>query len=517
MNRIDVVPKESEFAQSEAGQTEVAVQKEAVVAVDSDTALRLRRLEQLREEYGSTWTDIDDPNDPYNWPSRRKILMGIILSLAQLVTLMTASIISAALTDIAAELHITMSSAQMVFSVYFLGIGFGPFVVAALSEMYGRKWVWVGGNMWYILWNALSPIGKSMNMMVVSRLMAGFGACAGITLTGPAMADMYGKKDRGKAASITALLPALGPALGPIVGGLVTQLIEWPWIFRIMSIVTSVITLIGLLYIQESYTPVLLRRKTRARENNAPSPLGLATCADFARRLSIGVWRPIRLLLTRPVVQLIASVLGLNFAIYTLLLGTYATIFIERYKQKQSISALHYLAIAVAFTAAAQIGGRVMDRWYRDISDKRNNGIGKPEFRAPYLIPGVVLHPLGLILYGWGAEKVAPWPVLDTGAVIFSLGSVIVTQMLYAYQLDEFVEHGASANASTRVLSYLLGFAFPIFAPELYNKLGYGWGNTMLGFIWMVLCFPLPLIIWLWGEKLRSIGRSDKEGRVEGI
>lgn len=328
------------------------------------------------------------------------------------------------------------------------------------------------------------------------------------------MADMYGKRDRGKAAAITALLPSLGPALGPIVGGLITQLIEWPWIFRIMSITTLIITATGILYIRESYTPVLLRRNTRKRLPQTSS--SLTTWKDFLQRLGVGIWRPVRLLLTRPVVQLLALVLGLNFAIYSLLIGTYATLFIDRYGQTQSVSALHYISIAVAATMAAQVGGRVMDWWYRDLS-RRNGGEGKPEFRAPYLIPGVILLPLGLFLYGWGAEYRVPWPVLDTGAAVFALGSIIVTQMLYAYQLDEFVEHGASANAATRVLSYLLGFAFPIFAPKLYETLGYGWGNSMLGFIWVAFCFPLPIVLWLWGEKIRGWGRSVKEGRVDGI
>lgn len=41
------------------------------------------------------------------------------------------------------------------------------------------------------------------------------------------MADMYGKKDRGKAVAISFLLPYLGPTLGPILGGIVTQMIAW--------------------------------------------------------------------------------------------------------------------------------------------------------------------------------------------------------------------------------------------------------------------------------------------------
>ncbi|RFU79813.1 major facilitator superfamily transporter [Trichoderma arundinaceum] len=489
--------------------------QEALLGDQSDP--QLRRLEVLRQQYGSTWESPDDPDDPYNWPTVRKVLTGLIFSLAQLVTLMTASIISAALNDIASDLHVDMSQAQIIFSTYFLGLGFGPFVVAALSEMYGRKWVWVGGNIWYILWNAISPVGKSANMMIVSRLMAGLGACAGVTLTGPTMADMYGKRERGKAASITALLPSLGPALGPIVGGIVTQWIEWPWIFRIMSIVASVFTLIGVFYIRESYTPALLRRKVRGRPLTPQEALTWHFWSEFSKRLGLGIWRPIRLLLTRPIVQLIAFVLALNFATYTLLLGTYATMFIDRYGQSESVSALHYISIALSATLAAQVGGRLMDAWYKRLSDRRGKGQGRPEFRVPYLTPGVVLFPIGLVMYGWAAEYTVAWPVVDIGTAIFELGSVIVTQTLTAYQLDEFVEHGASASAATKVLSYALGFAFPTFAPRLYSQLGYGWGNSMMALIWVVLCFPLPVVLWIWGEKIRAWGRRDEEHRIDGV
>ncbi|KAL6796822.1 major facilitator superfamily domain-containing protein [Trichoderma sp. SZMC 28012] len=484
---------------------------------DAEIEPQLRRLELLKQQYGSTWDSPDDPNDPYNWPSTRKVLTGIIFSMSQLITLMTASIISAALNDISSDLHIGMSSAQMIFSTYFLGIAFGPFVVAAISEMHGRKWIWVAGNTWYILWNAISPVGKSVNVMILSRLMAGFGACAGVTLTGPTMADMYGKRERGKAASIAALLPSLGPALGPIVGGVVTQLIEWPWIFHIMSIVTSVVTLVGIFYIKESYTPALLRRKARGKPVTPREALTKSFWSEFSKRLGLGIWRPVRLLLTRPIIQLIAFVMALSFAIYTLLLGTYATMFMDRYGQTPSISALHYIAIAVAMTFAAQVGGRVMDLVYRRLSDRRNKGQGKPEFRVPYLVSGIVLLPIGLVMYGWAAERRVAWPVVDIGAVIFSLGTVIVPQTLLAYQLDEFVEHGASASAATRVLAYILGFAFPTFAPKLYSTFGYGWGNSMMALIWVVFCFPLPVVLWLWGEKIRRWGRRDEEHRVEGV
>lgn len=174
------------------------------------------------------------------------------------------------------------------------------------------------------------------------------------------------------------------------------------------------------------------------------------------------------------------------------------------------MSSLHYIAIAIGTTISAQVGGRVMDVLYRRLRDRSPDKLGRPEFRVPWMVPGVVLTPVGLFWYGWAAERGAPWAVVDVGAAVFVLGNFITSQALLAYMLDEFGEYAASANAATKILSFTLGFVFPIFAPQLYERLGYGWGNSLLAFVWIVLAVPAPFAIWLWGDKLRAIGRKEK-------
>jgi MFS family permease len=328
------------------------------------------------------------------------------------------------------------------------------------------------------------------------------------------MADMYPPKDRGKSLAIVGLLPYLGPALGPIVGGLIAERVHWPWIFWMMSIFASVVTVLGIVFIRESYTPVLLRRKAAlesGQKSRDPSTVpSTAGCRGFFSRLATGLYRPLRLMVTRPVIQFIAVVNAVGFGIYAFMLSTFATLWIEQYKQSKTTSSLHYIAIALGTTGASQIGGRVLDWVYRRLSD-RNNGEGKPEFRAPFLIPGVMMAPIGLFWYGWAAEKTLSWPVVDLGAMIFTLGDFMLGQGMLTYQLDEFAEYGASANAASRMLSNILAFAFPIFGPKLYGALGYGWGNTLMGFIAMVVGCPVPWIIWVWGAKLRALGRKQSE------
>ncbi|KAH8912313.1 MFS general substrate transporter [Coniochaeta sp. PMI_546] len=487
--------------------------EEAVTSIADGETQASARLEKLNNDYGATWDGPDDPHDPYNWPSFRKVSIGLIFSLGQLVTLMSASMIAAALGDIERDLGIDPSTGQIIFSTYFLGLAFGPFLVAAWAEMSGRKKVWLFANAWFILWNAICPVGHSKGLMIVGRLMTGLGASAGITLTGPVMADMYGEADRGKSLAIASFLPYLGPALGPIVGGLVTHSVNWRWVFWIMCIFNAAITMLGLVFIRESYTPVLLRRKARRNKSSSAAqatPRDWSYWQSFFLKLSSNMARPVLLLVRRPVIQVIALLLALNFGIYTFLLSTFATLYIDRYGQSQSISSLHYIAIAIGSFVSAQAGGRFMDIIYRRLRDRAPDRQGRPEFRVPWMVPGVVLSPIGLFWYGWSAEHRNSWVMVDVGATIFALGCYISSQSLLAYQLDEFAEYGASANAATRFLSFVLGFAFPIFAPQLYGRLGYGWGNSLLAFVWIVLVFPLPVVLWLWGDKLRALGRREK-------
>ncbi len=319
------------------------------------------------------------------------------------------------------------------------------------------------------------------------------------------MADMFHEKDRGKSLAMVTLLPYLGPALGPIVGGLVTQLIQWEWIFWIMSSFNTIVLLLGIFFLRETYTPVLLRRKT-AKEGD-PETAARIAYASRSRMLA-SILRPFQILIHRPVIWLVALGSTLSFAVYSLMLTSYATLWIQKYHQSELDSSLHYISIAIGATIAGQIGGHIMDYIYRR-STAKANGVGVPEFRLPYMLPGVLVMPIGLFWYGWSAESVVHWAVVDIGVIVFTLGSFILGQAIIAYQIDEFHKYAASAGAAARFFSYLLAFVFPIFAPDMYNKLGYGWGNSVVAFVSLGLGLPLCAVLWFWGAKIRALGRRN--------
>jgi len=49
----------------------------------------------------------------------------------------------------------------------------------------------------------------------------------------------------------------------------------------------------------------------------------------------------------------------------------------------------------------------------------------------------------------------------------------------------------------------VIGTFLPLAGPPLYQNLGLGWGNSVLGFIAVAL-IPIPILLYRYGEWLRT-------------
>jgi len=88
--------------------------------------------------------------------------------------------------------------------------------------------------------------------------------------------------------------------------------------------------------------------------------------------------------------------------------------------------------------------------------------------------------------------------------VIFSVGTDISFQCATAYLIDCYTRFAASGIAAAVLLRSFAGFGFPLFAPAMYAALGWGWGNSLLGFIALLLGVPAPFLLWRYGPALRN-------------
>jgi hypothetical protein len=72
------------------------------------------------------------------------------------------------------------------------------------------------------------------------------------------------------------------------------------------------------------------------------------------------------------------------------------------------------------------------------------------------------------------------------------------------YLIELFGSKGAaSALSANNVLRYMGGTFLPLAGPRLYESLGYGWGNTLLGFLALLFVVP-PVLLYKYGERMRA-------------
>jgi len=71
------------------------------------------------------------------------------------------------------------------------------------------------------------------------------------------------------------------------------------------------------------------------------------------------------------------------------------------------------------------------------------------------------------------------------------------------YLIDAFTIHAASAMAANTVLRSIFGALLPLCGLDMYNKLGLGWGNSLLAFIALGM-IPIPYLFSTYGERIRT-------------
>lgn len=76
------------------------------------------------------------------------------------------------------------------------------------------------------------------------------------------------------------------------------------------------------------------------------------------------------------------------------------------------------------------------------------------------------------------------------------------------YLVDAYSQYAASAMAASTVLRSLLGALLPLAGRSMYDKLGYGWGTSLLAFI-AVGMVPVPIVFIKYGERIRRRNLFD--------
>ncbi|EXJ89742.1 hypothetical protein A1O3_02809 [Capronia epimyces CBS 606.96] len=455
-----------------------------------------------------TWEGPEDPENPKNWSNGKKWAATLIVSSFTLMSPVASSMVAPALNKIGEDLDIGSEiEKSLTLSIFILAYAVGPLVLGPLSEIYGRVIVLQLSNLFYLAFNIGCGFAKTKGQLIGFRFLAGLGGSAPLALGGGLLSDCWRAEERGKSIAIYSLAPLLGPAIGPIAGGFIAMKTTWRWCFWATSILDAGVQVLGLIWLRETYAPKLLSVKAkRLRKETGNADLHTEwehPDRTLGKVLSSSLVRPFRLLGTQPIIQALAIYMAYLYGIMYLVLSTFPSVWEEVYHESVGVGGLNYISLGLGFFLGTQAGAVVNDRLYHKLK-KRNNNQGSPEFRVPMMIPGAILVPIGLFMYGWSAYEHTHWIVPNIGAAIIAAGTVLGFQCTQTYIVDAYPRYAASAIAAAVVLRSLAGFGFPLFAPYMYQALHLDWGNSLLGFIAIGLGIPAPLLLWKYGRLLRE-------------
>jgi EmrB/QacA subfamily drug resistance transporter len=155
----------------------------------------------------------------------------IAVCAATFMLLVDVTIVQVALPTIQHHLHASFTDLQWVIDAYALTLATLILSWGSISDLIGRKRVFIVGMAVFTLSSLLCGLASSIAMLIWSRAVQGIGGAA-IFATGLALiAQDFQGPARGKAIAAWGATVGGAAAVGPIVGGALTSGIGWRWIF----------------------------------------------------------------------------------------------------------------------------------------------------------------------------------------------------------------------------------------------------------------------------------------------
>ncbi|KAH7138829.1 benomyl/methotrexate resistance protein [Dendryphion nanum] len=453
------------------------------------------------------WDGPSDPQKPLNWTSARKFKNIVVICYCTFLTPLGSTMFAPALTSVTQTFNNTnplLSSFSV--SVWILGYFFGPLFIAPLSELYGRLPIYIACNTLFTIFNIATAVSPSFSALILFRFLAGtFGGCP-ITIGAGTFGDLIKPASRGKVIAIWSVGPILGPILGPIAGGYLGEDVGWRWICWVLSIAAGVGAFASALLQEETYPPTLLERKARRlRLETGDAGLKSALSGEkesVGRVFARSIVRPLRLLFLSPIVASLSLFQGVSYGFMYLLFTTFPIVFRDQYGFRTGTVGLTYVGMGIGSILSVIVGGWWTDHIFKTVTRSGKRPF-RPEDRLPPLVWMCFALPVGLFWYGWAVEKKTHWIVPIAGTVWTGIGTNMLMMSISTYLIDAHPLYEASATAAATSVRSLIGALVPLAGRSMYETLGLGWGNSLLGFLALAMC-PLPWIFYTYGERIRT-------------
>lgn len=180
--------------------------------------------------------------------SRPFVITGMILATA--LSALDGTIVATAMPTIVGVLG-GLPLYSLVISAFLLTATTTVPLYGKLSDMYGRKPVFMFGSGVFILGSALCGLAWDMPSLIAFRAVQGMGAGAVVPVSLTIIGDLFEVEERARLQGVFSAVWGVSSIIGPLVGGAIVQYFNWRWVFFINVPVGIVSALLLFLYLRE--------------------------------------------------------------------------------------------------------------------------------------------------------------------------------------------------------------------------------------------------------------------------
>jgi MFS transporter, DHA2 family, multidrug resistance protein len=172
-----------------------------------------------------------DDTDGLPLPQRYWAILTVALAIT--MSVLDGAIANIALPTIARDLQASPAVSIWVVNAYQLAVTVLLLPLASLGEILGfRRVYWVGLGI-FTLASFTCALSRSLDMLVLARVLQGIGAAGIMSVNGALVRFIYPRRMLGRGIGINAVVVALSAALGPTVAAAILAVAPWPWLFAV--------------------------------------------------------------------------------------------------------------------------------------------------------------------------------------------------------------------------------------------------------------------------------------------
>lgn len=371
-------------------------------------------------------------------------MLAFMLGYTTLVAAFGSSIFSAATQVVGAYFHVSTEVGLLGLSLYVLGFATGPILWAPLSELKGRRLPLIIGMFGFSLFSVATATAKDLQTVLLTRFFAGvFGSCP-LAVVAAVFSDMFDNRTRGLAITVFSMTVFTGPLLAPFIGGFIIMnpSLGWRWTEYLVAIMGFLAFGLNLVFLEETYPPIVLVQKAatlrRRTLNWGIHAKQEEIEVDFRELVTKNFSRPLRLLVTEPIVLLLSIYMAFIYGLLYLFLTAYPIVFQRIHHFNPGVGGLPYFGMILGQVTAGVYIAATQPSYNRKLA--ANGGVPIPEWRLFPVILGGISFTGGLFWFGWsGYQPTTHWIVPTLSGILTGFGLLSIFLQALNYLVDAYL------------------------------------------------------------------------------